>query len=106
MPTDAVKLPDPSPRQIDELIRLLPPHSIVLHENELPRGSQKGDWRTFSHVMEMWERLHAPFLAQADQTVEPMQKIEAYRRTIAVDYACELAHQKLADVARGIAKKR
>ena len=42
----------------------------------------------------------APFLAQADQTREPMQKIEAYRKTIEVDYACELAHQKLADTAR------
>jgi hypothetical protein len=106
VPTDAVQMPDPSPRQIDELIRLLPPHAIVLHESELPRGSQKGSWQTFSHVMEMWEKLHAPFLAQADQTAEPMQKMEAYRRTIAVDYACELAHQRLADVARGIAKKR
>jgi hypothetical protein len=102
VPLDGVKLPDPTPRSIDELLRLLPPHSIVLHENELPRGQQKGTWQTYAHVMSIWERLHAPFLAQADQTREPMQKIEAYRKTIEVDYACELAHQKLADVARNL----
>jgi hypothetical protein len=51
--------------------------------------------------MSLWERLHAPFLASADAEVDPMRKIEAYRRAIQVDYACELAHQKLADVARG-----
>jgi hypothetical protein len=104
VPLDGVKLPDPTPRSIDELIRLLPPHSMVYHENELPKGSQKGSWQTYANVMNMWERLHAPFLAQADQTVEPLQKIEMYRKTIAVDYACELAHQKIADVARSIAK--
>src|SRR5437764_2117271 len=104
VPLDGVKLPDSTPRSIDELLRLLPPHSIVYHERELPAGAQKGTWQTYAHVMDMWERLHAPFLAQADQTAEPMQKIEMYRKTIAVDYACELAHQKLADVARRIAK--
>ena len=29
----------------------------------------------------MWERLHAPFLAAADMQVDPVQKIEGYRRT-------------------------
>jgi hypothetical protein len=48
----------------------------------------------------MWERLHAPFLAAADMQVDPLQKIEGYRRTIRVDYACELAHQKASTVAR------
>jgi hypothetical protein len=104
VPIEGVKLPEPTPRSIDELLRLLPPHSIVYHENELPTGGQKGTWQTFAKVMDMWERLHAPFLAQADQTAEPMRKIEMYRKTIAVDYACELAHQKLADVARSIGK--
>ena len=100
VPLDAVKLPDPTPRSIDELLRLLPPHSIVLHENELPKGVQKGTWQTFARRDGHVGSLHAPFLAQADMTREPMQKIEAYRKTIEVDYACELAHQKLADVAR------
>ncbi len=106
IPTEGITLPDPTPRSIDELIRLLPLHAIVYHENELPVGAQKGTWQTYAHVMSIWERLHAPFLAQADMMHEPMQKIEAYRKTIAVDYACELAHQKLADVARRIANAR
>jgi hypothetical protein len=76
-----------------------------LSEAELPRGSQKGDSKTFAEVMAMWERLHSPFLAMADSQVAPMQKIEAYRKTIRVDYACELAHQKLSGVAREIARK-
>jgi hypothetical protein len=101
VPLDHVALPDPTPRSIDELIRLLPPHSIVKHENELPHGPQNGTWETYASVMKIWEQL--PFLAQADMTHDPMQKIEAYRKTIAVDYACELAHQKLADVARNYA---
>jgi len=50
--------------------------------------------------MAMWERLHAPLLAAADMQVDPMQKIEGYRKTIRADYACELAHQKLSDAAR------
>jgi hypothetical protein len=104
VPTDGVKLPDPTPRSIDELLKLLPSNSMVLHENELPKGAQKGTWQTYARVSEMWERLHAPFLGQADMMHDPMQKIEGYRKTIAVDYACELAHQKLADVARVIAR--
>jgi hypothetical protein len=56
--------------------------------------------------MSIWERLHAPFLAAADMQVDPIQKIHAYRRTIEVDYACELAHQKLSDTARQLARQR
>src|SRR3954467_9115090 len=36
VPTDGVKLPDPVPRSIDELLPLLPAHSMVYHESELP----------------------------------------------------------------------
>jgi hypothetical protein len=61
--------------------------------------------KTYEGVMEIWERLHAPYLAAADGTVEPVVRMEAYRRTIGVDYACELAHQRLADVARGLCVK-
>lgn len=98
--TGDVKLAEPSPRSIDELLRLAPPHSIVLSETELPPGQQRGDWRTFAHTMGMWERLHLPHLAAADMQHDPRQKIAHYRKTIEVDYACELAHQKLSDVAR------
>jgi hypothetical protein len=61
--------------------------------------------KTYEAVMAIWERLHAPFLAAADATADPVARIEAYRRTIAVDYACELAHQKLADTARTLCVK-
>ena len=53
----------------------------------------------------MWERLHTPFLAAADAQSDPVAKMEGYRSTIRVDAACELAHQKLSDVAREMARK-
>ena len=73
---------------------------IALHESELPRGSVRGNHETFGRIMAIWERLHAPFLAAADMQVDPIRKIEHYRRVIQVDYACELAHQRLAETAR------
>jgi len=105
VPLADVRLPDPSKiRSIDELIDKLPAHCVVMSESELPRGSKRGDWATFALTMSLWERLHAPFLASADAEVDPLRKIEGYRRAIRVDYACELAHQKLADVARSVLK--
>jgi hypothetical protein len=100
VPTEDVRLPEPRPMLIDQLLPQLPPHSIVLGEAELPRGSRKGTYETFGETMALWERLHAPFLAAADMQRDPLQQIEAYRKTIRIDYACELAHQKLAAVAR------
>ena len=38
--------------------------------------------------------------------VEPIQRIEAYRKTQRVDYGCELAHQKAADAARELVRLR
>lgn len=104
VPSDAVALPDATPRMIDELISLLPHHALVYHINELPAGPQQGTWQTYAYVMSMWERLHSPFLAQADMTRDPMARIQAYRNTIHVDYACELAHQRLAITAMGVAR--
>ncbi|MDB5329443.1 MAG: hypothetical protein JWP03_594 [Phycisphaerales bacterium] len=104
IPTDDVRLPDPAPRPIEDLIRLLPEHSIVLRESELPEGSRRGTFETYAQVMALWERLHKPFLAAADAQSQPMGKIEGYRKTIDVDYASELAHQRLSDVARGMLK--
>jgi len=52
----------------------------------------------------MWEDLHRPFLAAADIQVDPIARIEGYRRAQRVDYGCELAHQKAADVARELAR--
>jgi hypothetical protein len=99
-PLPDIQLPVPGARSVDELRRQLPPGCIVLREDELPRGSRKGTFETYGQVMNVWERLHTPFLAAADALTDPFAKIEAYRKTIRVDYACELAHQKLSDVAR------
>ena len=98
--------PGQAPASIDELIRLAPPHSLVYNADELPKGTRKGTWQTYAEVMAMWERLHAPFLAAADMQVDPIQKMEGYRKTIRVDYACELAHQKLSDVAKSLVKRK
>lgn len=97
VPTDDVALPSPEAMSIDLLLRRLPPHSMVFSEDQLPRPA-------YSDVMNLWERLHKPFLAAADLERDPKRKIHAYRKTIRVDYACELAHQHLADVARELCK--
>jgi hypothetical protein len=94
------KLPDGQPRSVEELKRLLPAHCIVVPASDLPQGSRRGTFETYGQVMAMWEQLHTPFIAAADAQVDPIQKMEGYRRAIAVDEACELAHQKLSDVAR------
>jgi hypothetical protein len=100
VPTADVRLPDLRPTNIDELLRKLPPHCLVYPESDLPKDSRKGDAQTFSEVMSLWEKLHGPFLAAADNSTDPIQKMQGYRKTIEVDYACELAHQRLSDVAR------
>jgi hypothetical protein len=100
VPLADVALPDPQPRPIDDLVRSAPSHSIVLAESELPTGDRRGDTKTYAEVMAIWERLHLPFLAAADMQADPVLRMEGYRKTIRVDYACELAHQKLSDAAR------
>ncbi len=104
VPTTDVALPETPGQSIDQLIRRLPPHSIVMHENSLPSGQQRGTTATYAYTMSIWERLHQPFLAAADTQVDAMQKLRGYRRAIEVDYACELAHQKLSDVAKELAR--
>ncbi len=103
-PTDHEPLPEFHAETIDHLLQRLPPHCIVVAEEAVPKGIRKGTWQTYAEVMEMWERLHAPFLAAADAEVDPIRKIEGYRRVIRVDYACELAHQKLSKVAHVLAR--
>lgn len=106
VPTADVRLPEPSPRQsVDRLVAELPPHTIVLAADALPRGSMRGTTETYARVMDLWERLHLPFLAAADIQADPVRKIEHYRRTLVVDYACELAHQKLSGVARELGRR-
>ena len=79
---------------------------VIMSESELPHGEHaRGNTETYGRVMALWEKLHTPFLAaRPDMQVDPIQKIEGYRKTIRVDYACELAHQKLADVARNLGR--
>ena len=105
VPNEDVRLPPPSPRQsIDRLVAELPPHCIVLSADQLPVGTRPGTTTTFAEVTALWERLHLPFLAAADMQADPVRKVEHYRRTIRVDYACELAHQKLSGVARELSR--
>jgi hypothetical protein len=55
--------------------------------------------------MSLWEQLHTPFLQAAEQVIDPIEKMQAYRHTLKVDPACELAHQHLADIARRLARQ-
>jgi hypothetical protein len=105
VPGEGVALPPPEPMAIDQLIRRLPAHSVMMSDAELPKGPQRGTAETYAWVMATWERLHAPFLAAAEATPDPVRRIEAYRQAIAVDYACELAHQKISDTARKLCAK-
>src|SRR5207302_421856 len=73
-PTDDVAVPDLEPRSVDDLVRRLPPHCMVLSIAELLKGSRRGDSSTYAEVMSIWERLHAPFLAAADQEADPLRK--------------------------------
>jgi len=105
-PLDDVALPDLHKASIDDLVRKLPAHCILFNPDDLPAGQRKGTTQTYAEVMAMWERLHAPFLAAADASSDPLRKIEGYRTTQRVDYGCELAHQKASDMARELARTR
>jgi hypothetical protein len=105
-PLEDVALPDAQPRSIDALLASLPAHCLVFGPNELPRGARHGTTETYGEVMAMWERLHLPYLGAADLEVDPERRMEGYRKTIRVDPACELAHQKLSDVAKDLKRTR
>jgi hypothetical protein len=87
-----------------DLLDRLPYGSITLDPEVLPLGSRHGSTETYAEVMALWEQLHRPFLDAADAEKDPIRKMERYRKAIAVDPACELAHQHLADVARELAR--
>ena len=102
----AAELPPPAEGESpDDLARRLPEHSVVLDADDLPRGHLPGTDETFARTMALWERLHAPFLAAAAEVADPRVRIDAYRRTIAVDYACEKAHQWLSGTAGEMGRK-
>lgn len=101
VPTTSVAVPEQSRvRSIDDLLRLAPPHSVVLPESELPTGEQRGNTDTFAWTMGLWERLHLPYLSIARSVSDCLRRIEACRAAIAVDPACEPAHQLLSEAAR------
>jgi hypothetical protein len=106
VPTEDAALPGANGHALDALTGLLPPHCLILRQNEIFHGIHRGNAQTYDHVMDLWERLHTPFLAAADAETDPIRRIEKYRQAIAVDYACEPAHQRLAEVARGLVRGR
>lgn len=97
-------LPPPEPRSLEALAAAVPNGCVTLTPSSLPAGSRKGSTQTYAEVMALWERLHTPFLQAADREADAIARMEGYRKTIAVDYACELAHQRLSDVAKGLAR--
>ncbi|MFT3785201.1 MAG: hypothetical protein QM770_03425 [Tepidisphaeraceae bacterium] len=106
VPTEHVALPPVDGRPIDALIRSLPPHTVVLPASGLVPGERVGDDVTYAETMALWEKLHAPFLAVAEHTTEPVRRMIEYRRVIEVDYACEIAHQNLSKCAHALRGRR
>ncbi|MCC6239718.1 MAG: hypothetical protein IT448_05430 [Phycisphaerales bacterium] len=105
VPFETSPLPPATPRStVDQLKTQLPPNCLILSQSELPTGRRAGSMQTLSQVSTLWERLHAPFMRAADNTADLLQRVQAYRQTIVVDSACELAHQKLGDVAHQLEK--
>lgn len=92
-------LPPADTYSIDNLLGLLPPHVILLNAADLPPAGDTSP-ATLASVQSLWQRLHLPYLAMADNTQHPIHQIDAYRQVLTVDYACELAHQRLSDTAR------
>ena len=89
---------------VDRLLSALPPGSLALADDEMPRGPMPGTAATFAQTMALWEQLHLPWLTAARDTPDPRRRVAAYRRCIEVDYACEKAHQWLSETALEIAR--
>nr|WP_206290499.1 hypothetical protein [Humisphaera borealis]QOV87592.1 hypothetical protein IPV69_14985 [Humisphaera borealis] len=100
VPTAQTPIPDATPRSPDDLSKLLPPGALLMNADALPSGQRPGDTGTYAEVMALWERLHRPFLTAADAEPDPVRRMAAYRQVIEIDYACELAHQRLSDAAK------
>lgn len=105
VPLNGADLPSPLERSKEELTGLRPPGSVLMDMRELPIGSRRGNPETYGQVMALWERLHVPFLESADRQSDSIARMKGYRLAIDVDYACELAHQKLSDVAAHLARR-
>jgi hypothetical protein len=90
---------------LENLRAHLPPGFRLVERSVTLNQQRRGTPQTFSEVMGMWEQLHKPFLAAADAETDPIRQIEKYRLTTRVDYASELAHQKLSNVAHTLARE-
>lgn len=106
VPHEHVLLPDLSPRRLADMPGHMPAHSIIMREEELPQGILKPSKTLDSVLQGWWERLHRAFLADARRTSDLRKRIEAYRRVIRVDYACEFAHQELVATARELVRSQ
>ena len=104
VPTEDVAVPPAGAYSIDRLIRLAPPHAIIMPVCDLPEITTHGNTSTFAVTQHIWERLHMPALSLADQITDPLRRINAYRDVIRIDYACEFAHQRLSNAARDVAR--
>jgi hypothetical protein len=104
VPDENVAVPPAGAYAIDRLLRLAPPHAIVIPLNDLPDITPRANISTFAFTQNIWEQLHQPALSLADQIADPQRRINAYRDVIRIDYACEFAHQRLARAARDIAR--
>jgi hypothetical protein len=106
VPTADTTLPPDEELPLNMLLPRLPASAIVFREDEVDAAPQIGTDTTYARTMALWERLHTPFLAHAEATADPVQRMAAFRKTIEVDYACELAHQHLSKVAHQLARKK
>jgi hypothetical protein len=93
----------PTATSLEHVQRQLPPHSIVVGVSS-PNGETQNFPPTPASTTSLWQQLHLPFLALADAMPVSEPKLHAYRRVLDVDYACELAHQNAAAVARELAR--
>lgn len=106
VPNQSIMVPSASMNSVDTLIRRAPPHSVLLRPAQVPGTRRVSDSTTGAFVMDLWEQLHRPFLAMAEACTDPVMRISAYRDAIAVDYACEIAHQHLSDTAHQLARAK
>jgi hypothetical protein len=106
VPHEGLTLPGAEPRSYDQLKAAAPMNSLLLRVDELPSGPRKGTTQTYAQVMDIWEALYLPFLKRADAEADLLRRVVGYRKTIEVDYACELAHQNLSKVAHELDRTR
>lgn len=104
-PTADTPLPNDLPDTLDRARAAIPAGCLLLDPTDLPAGRQQGTVDTFAMVSELWERLHLPWLHDADTEPDLLSRIVKYRKVIEIDYACELAHQKLSAAARELTQQ-